>query len=76
MTTNRLLRNTAAFVLAATLSAIGIVLWTTSVTALGDWSVTDTFPSLIQAAIGSILFVLGCAIAMWTFEAIERRVDQ
>lgn len=76
MTTNRALRAGAAFLLAATLTSIGVILWTTSVIALGDWSVTDTFPSLLQAAIGSILFISGCAIGMWTFEHVQDTLDK
>lgn len=73
--TSRLFRAAAAFVLAAALTSVGIILWVTSVTALGDYSTTSTWPSLVQAAIGSLLFLLGSAVALRTYDAIEARVD-
>lgn len=75
MITNRIIRTIGAFILAAVLTFVGVILWCTSIIALGDYTVTSTWTPLLQAFIGSALFVGGCALAIWTYEKIERRVS-
>lgn len=74
MTRHVAFKAAAAFILAATLTTVGVLLWSWSITALGDYTITNTWPSIWQATVGSALFLAGSALAVGTYNWVEEKV--